>query len=89
VDHGFEVYEPVGCVRCAFHGFKGRVGLYELMPVTDGLRGKILAGDSVGVLRECAHQDGMRTLREDGVEKIRRGLTSVSEVLRVLGPAGR
>jgi type IV pilus assembly protein PilB len=89
VDQGFEAYEPGGCVRCAFHGFRGRVGLYELMPVTDELRRKILAGDSADELRECARQDGMRTLREDGVEKIRGGLTSVSEVLRVLGTAGR
>ncbi|HYN50268.1 MAG TPA: ATPase, T2SS/T4P/T4SS family, partial [Thermoleophilaceae bacterium] len=41
VDQGFEAYEPVGCVRCAFNGFSGRVGLYELMRVTDGLRSKI------------------------------------------------
>jgi type IV pilus assembly protein PilB len=86
---GFEAQEPNGCVRCAFTGFRGRIGIYELMVITDGLRRRILDKASADDLRESARLEGMRTLREDGLERIREGVTSVSEVLRVLGTAGR
>ena len=82
---GFRAHEPKGCVRCAFTGFKGRIGIYELMLITDGLRRMILDKGSADDLREYARLEGMRTLREDGLERIREGVTSVSEVLRVLG----
>jgi type IV pilus assembly protein PilB len=85
VARGFQAFEPAGCVRCAGSGFKGRIGLYELMPITDGLRRMILEKASADDVREAARSEGMRTLREDGLDKIRRGVTSVSEVLRVLG----
>ena len=94
-DNGFEVegevevHEAVGCVRCAHTGFKGRVGLYEVMTITDGLRQMILGDGSSDNLRARAREDGMRTLREDGLEKVLQGITSVAEVLRVLGTAGR
>ncbi len=89
VEEGFDAFEAAGCVRCAHTGYRGRLGLYELMAVTDGLRRRILDGASADELRSYARVEGMRTLREDGVEKIRRGLTSVAEVLRVVGTAGR
>jgi type IV pilus assembly protein PilB len=85
VDAGFDAFEPVGCVRCGGSGYRGRVGIYELMRITDGLRRLILEKASADDLRECATLEGMRTLREDGLEKIRRGMTSVPEVLRVVG----
>ena len=94
-DNGFdmegeaEVQEAVGCVRCANTGFKGRVGLYEVMTVTDALRRMILGDGSSDDLRSLAREEGMRTLREDGLEKVLQGVTSVAEVLRVLGSAGR
>jgi type IV pilus assembly protein PilB len=87
VARGFQAFEPAGCVRCANTGFRGRIGLYEVMPISDGLRRMILERTSADELREQARSEGMRTLREDGLEKIRRGVTSVSEVLRVLGGA--
>jgi type IV pilus assembly protein PilB len=86
---GLDAYEPHGCVRCASTGFRGRIGLYELMVISDGLRRMILDKASADDLRELARLEGMRTLREDGLERIRQGVTSVSEVLRVLGSAGR
>jgi type IV pilus assembly protein PilB len=89
VADGFDAQEPAGCVRCAFSGFKGRIGLYELMVITEGLRHMILDKASADELRESARLGGMRSLREDGLEKVRRGVTSVSEVLRVVGTAGR
>jgi type IV pilus assembly protein PilB len=85
VSRGFQAFEQGGCVRCAHTGFKGRIGLYELMPISDPLRRLILEKASAEEVREAARSEGMSTLREDGLDKIRRGVTSVSEVLRVLG----
>jgi type IV pilus assembly protein PilB len=91
LDNGFEVarglgaFEPSGCVRCGNSGFRGRIGLYELMTISDEQRRLVLEKASADVLRECARREGMRTLREDGLEKVRRGVTSLPEVLRVLG----
>jgi type IV pilus assembly protein PilB len=89
VARGFTAHEPVGCVRCGQTGFRGRIGLYEVMLVSESIRRLILDHASADELRVVAREEGMRTLREDGVEKIRRGVTSVSEVLRVLGTTGR
>jgi type IV pilus assembly protein PilB len=85
VSRGFSAYDPGACVRCAGTGFSGRIGLYELMKVTDEQRRLILAKSSADDLRACARREGMRTLREDGLEKVKRGVTSLGEVLRVLG----
>ena len=93
VENGFEAargmsaFEPGGCVRCGQSGYKGRTGLYEVMPMTDPLRKLILAGAGTDAVRARAREDGMRTLHEDGLEKVRQGITSVPEVLRVLGGA--
>jgi type IV pilus assembly protein PilB len=84
-DKGFKAYEPVGCVRCNHTGYRGRVGIYEVMPVTDDLRLLILEQASADVIRTYARGAGMRTLREAGLDKIRDGVTSVPEVLRVAG----
>jgi type IV pilus assembly protein PilB len=85
VDKGFKGYEPVGCVRCNHTGYRGRLGIYEVMPVTDELRRMILESAGADEMRVKAREEGMRTLREDGLEKIRNGDTSVPEVLRVAG----
>ena len=82
---GFTAYEPGACVRCGQSGYKGRTGLYEVMAMTDMLRRLILDRASHDDLREQARKQGMRTLREDGLEKVRQGITSIPEVLRVVG----
>ncbi len=87
VDEGFSGFEPVGCVRCNHTGYRGRLGIYEVMPVTDGLRKLILEKGSADDMRNRARSEGMCTLREDGLAKIRDGVTSVAEVLRVAGSA--
>jgi type IV pilus assembly protein PilB len=90
-ENGFEVargitaHAPGACVRCAQTGYKGRTGMYEVMVMTDSVRRLILEGASNEDLRRAARADGMRTLHEAGLEKIRQGITSVPEVLRVLG----
>ena len=85
IARGFTASEPSGCVRCGHTGYKGRIGIYELMLVTEQIRRMILERASADEIREAARSEGMRTLREDGIEKVRRGVTSVAEVLRVLG----
>jgi type IV pilus assembly protein PilB len=87
VPRGFTAYEPTGCVRCAQTGFKGRTGLYEVMVMTDALRRLILDGSSHSDLRRQAIAEGMRTLHDHGFDKARHGITSIPEVLRVLGGA--
>jgi type IV pilus assembly protein PilB len=86
---GITAYEPAGCVRCGGTGYRGRIGIYELMHVSDHVRRLVLDKASADELRACARHEGMLTLREDGLEKVRRGVTSVAEVLRVLGAGER
>jgi len=85
---GFTAREPGACVRCAQTGYKGRTGLYEVMVMTDALRRLILEGAAHDELRAAAKAGGMRTMHEAGIAKVREGVTSVAEVLRVLGNAG-
>jgi type IV pilus assembly protein PilB len=85
---GMNAFGPGGCVRCGQSGYKGRTGLYEVMPMTDSLRKMILDGAGVDAVRSRAREEGMRTLHEDGLEKVRAGITSAPEVLRVLGARG-
>jgi len=82
---GFTAYEPGACVRCGQSGYKGRTGIYEVMTMTDSLRRLILDRASHDDLRAKAREEGMRTLREDGLEKVRQGITSIPEVLRGVG----
>jgi type IV pilus assembly protein PilB len=72
-----------GCPSCAGTGFRGRCGLYEMMVMTDGIRDLVLSGASASELKRQAIDDGMKTLRRAGIEKVREGKTTVEEVLRV------
>ncbi len=76
------LFRGKGCDRCSQTGYKGRVGLYEVMGVDDELREMILAGASSLELRQHAKRNGMITLRMSGLQKIRQGVTSVEEVVR-------
>jgi len=76
-------FEGKGCERCANTGFIGRVGIYELMLINDELRKLTIGKADSGQLRKKAMESGMRPLRDDGWLKVRQGLTTVSEVLRV------
>jgi type IV pilus assembly protein PilB len=90
-DHGFpaeadiEAYEPVGCTRCGQSGYKGRTGLYEVMRVSDDIRQLAIQRAPADLVAQAAMHEGMRRLREDGLEKVRLGVTSVAEVARVTG----
>jgi type IV pilus assembly protein PilB len=85
VDGAIDAFEPAGCVRCGGRGYRGRLGIYEVMNMTESIRGLILAKASGDGIKAAALAEGMTTLREDGLEKIRQGVTSAPEVLRVLG----
>jgi type IV pilus assembly protein PilB len=71
-----------GCDTCNGTGYKGRAGLYEVMALTPALRRLILRGGSVAEIRDQAVEDGMLTLRMDGLMKISRGVTTLEEVIK-------
>jgi type IV pilus assembly protein PilB len=77
-----KTYKGKGCSTCNNTGYKGRIGLYEVMEITDEIRELILIGASALELRKKAIDDGMITLRESGLHKIRLGVTSPEEVVR-------
>jgi type IV pilus assembly protein PilB len=77
-----KTYKGKGCPTCNQTGYKGRIGLYEVMEITDELRELILIGASALELRKKAIDDGMITLRESGLYKIREGVTTCEEVVR-------
>jgi type IV pilus assembly protein PilB len=85
VSEGIDAYEPNGCPRCGHSGYKGRLGLYEVMTVTDEIRKLAIARASADQIGAVAVQQGMTRLREDGLEKVKQGRTSIAEVARVTG----
>jgi type IV pilus assembly protein PilB len=78
-----EAHEPVGCARCGHSGYKGRVGIYSVMSLSEKLKEMTIAHAAEPEIASVAHEEGMLTLREDGVSKVRSGATSLEEVLRV------
>ncbi len=78
-----QVYEGTGCEDCAQTGYRGRSGIFELLLVNDVIRPLILKRSSADMIKDAAVQQGMRTLREDGWQKVRTGVTTVAEVVRV------
>jgi type IV pilus assembly protein PilB len=77
------VYHGTGCTTCSGSGYKGRVALYEVMPISERIRDLILQGASTGEIKTAAIEGGMFTLRRSGLEKVKMGLTTVEEVVRV------
>ncbi len=80
---GVEPYEPVGCSRCGGSGYRGRMGLYEVMSVSEPIRNLILERASVDEMVAVAVSEGMHRLRDDGMAKVREGVTSIAEVERI------
>jgi type IV pilus assembly protein PilB len=78
-----EAYEPVGCKHCGGSGYKGRTGIHEVMLMSDEIRELTVERASSDQIRRVAIEQGMRPLREDGFEKVKQGVTSISEVARV------
>ena len=84
-----ECFEPVGCRRCDNLGYRGRTAIYEVMEVTDEMRGQIMQRASAFELTKTAIAGGMRTLRENGLRQVAAGVTSISEIARVTGAESR
>jgi type IV pilus assembly protein PilB len=74
-------YKPVGCDRCSGSGYKGRVGIYQIMPISEEIERIILAHGTALEIEEQARLDGVKTLREAGLVKVKQGMTSLEEVL--------
>ena len=90
IEAGFEpgeiaalrVYRGRGCAACNGSGYKGRIGLYEVMEVTESIRDLVMVGATAVEIKRKALEEGMLTLRQSGLEKVRQGTTSLEEVLR-------
>ncbi|NLU51938.1 MAG: Flp pilus assembly complex ATPase component TadA [Clostridiaceae bacterium] len=78
------IYKPVGCLSCNNTGYKGRTGLYEFLRVTEKMQKLILNKASTNEIRDLAIKEGMITLRNDGLMKVKKGITSIEELLRVV-----
>jgi type IV pilus assembly protein PilB len=76
--------KPGGCMRCSNTGYSGRIGMYELLTVTEEIQRMTLERKSASEIKRVAVEQGMITLRQDGLKKVKQGLTSVEEVLRVI-----
>ncbi len=83
IDSDKSLYRGKGCETCAFTGYYGRKGIFELLTVNDDIRKLILKNADANEIRDTAKHHGMRTLFEDGAEKIKAGITTLNEVLRV------
>jgi len=83
-DGNFSFYRAVGCNRCGDSGYRGRIGVYEMMVVTDEIKGLILRRASAAEIGRVAEEQGMIRLRDDGLLKAAQGLTTIEEVLRTV-----
>jgi type IV pilus assembly protein PilB len=78
----FKLFRGRGCGVCNGTGYKGRVGLYEVMEITEGIRDLIMVGATAIEIKRKALEEGMLTLRMSGLQKIKAGITTIEEVLR-------
>jgi type IV pilus assembly protein PilB len=78
-----EAFDPVGCTRCSTTGYRGRMGIYEVMSVSEEIRALVLRNASVDEIAATAMGQGMRRMREDGIAKVRAGQTSIAEIERM------
>ena len=81
VDGSWQPYHPVGCETCNGSGYKGRVGIYQVMPITEAIQEIILTHGTALQIAEQARKEGVLSLRESGLRKVKQGLTSLEEVL--------
>ena len=82
IDAGLTIYEAVGCPDCT-EGYKGRTGIYQVMPMTDEIAAIVLAGGNSQQIAEAAQRSGVRDLRQSALLKVKNGITSLAEINRV------
>jgi type IV pilus assembly protein PilB len=80
LDGSWQAYGPVGCDACLQTGYKGRAGIYEVMPITDEMRQIIMRNGTVLDIAEQARKEGVRNLRQSGLLKVKQGMTSLEEI---------
>ncbi|RJR29631.1 type II/IV secretion system protein, partial [Candidatus Microgenomates bacterium] len=78
-----KLYKGKGCTECRNSGFSGRIGIYEVLPVTEAIRELVNKKSSTDAIRDKAVEEGMKLMIEDGLEKVEAGMTTIEEVLRV------
>jgi type II secretory ATPase GspE/PulE/Tfp pilus assembly ATPase PilB-like protein len=78
-----EVWTGKGCEACSGTGYKGRIGIFEVLPISGPVRELVMKRATIKEMKDKAVELGMRTLREDGIEKVKKGVTTIDEVLRV------
>jgi type IV pilus assembly protein PilB len=81
LDGSWQPYGPVGCARCNGGGYKGRTGIYQIMPITQAIEKIILASGNAIEIAAQSEREGVKSLRQAGLIKVRQGLTSLEEVL--------
>jgi general secretion pathway protein E len=86
ISGGYRPFQPVGCVDCRMTGYRGRMGLYELLSVTEAFKDKVSREPKMEALRAQGVADGMRPLRLAGAARIAEGLTTLDEVLAATPP---
>jgi type IV pilus assembly protein PilB len=82
-DNEVELYAGKGCDKCNHTGYRGRLAIHELLTVTPSIQKMILGSPSNDELRQVALREGMISLKEDGIDKVRQGLTTIKEIMRV------
>ena len=80
---GRQLYNAVGCANCLQTGYVGRTGIHEIMIMDDAVRSQLMKSTEATKLKKIAMSRGMKTLRDDGVDKVFKGITTMEEVLRV------
>ena len=80
---GRKIYKAVGCQTCVQTGYAGRTGIHELLLMNDNIRALIMQGVDASTIKRQVTQGGMKTLREDGVQKVLMGITTLEEIFRV------
>ncbi len=86
--HELTIYEPEGCEKCGGSGYRGRIGIYEILEMTDRLSEMIVENTTEGALRQEADRQGMTTMRQDGILKVLEGITSLEAVLKATKETG-
>lgn len=79
-----KIYKSIGCEKCKNRGYQGRVGIYEVLEITSKLREALAENKNTEVLYKIAKQEGFKLMIEDGIEKVKEGLTDISELMKVI-----
>jgi len=80
-----EIYQPIGCKKCKQTGYSGRLAIYEVLEINEEMHDPIILGQSTDEIESIAKKNGMTSMLEDGISKAKKGLTSIEEVMRLVG----